>query len=267
MITPANALKFSMWLAATHPQAFAAVLNRVTGVTSKSRGLGAVQGTYIPRPKSRLHPFARGRFGTLRVGNFGDDDLETVVVQPAAVDDVNSSFDSSLGTDPTLQDINFSADSLTTTPLDLSSAAASVDNSGGFWSSLGSGLASVGSGVASAVGAVAGAVVNPQTLAAAGNVAAAVLKNSGATQQAQLQQAVLQAQLQRTATGTGAATVRYAVNPATGQTQAYYYNPSTGQYQLTQPSTLFAGATISTYLPYILIGGGVLLVVALSRNS
>lgn len=260
MISSANALKFSMWLAATHPQAFRAVLASVRP-SSRTAGLGAVQGTYIPRPRSKLHPYARGRFGTL------GDDLETVTVESPGVDDVNTTFDSSLFNDPTLQDINFSSDDLSGPTLNLANAASAVDNSGGFWGSLGSGLSSVGSGLVSAIGSVAGAITNPQVLQAAGNIAGAVIKNNATGQQGQLQQALLQAQLQRTVTGVGAAPVKYMTNPSTGQTQPYYYNAATGQYQLTQPNSLLGSmGSLSPYLPYILIGGGVLLVVALIRN-
>lgn len=263
MISSADALKFSMWLAATHPQAFQSVLNHVRGQAPAASRLGAVSGTYIPRRPSTLRPYRRGRFGAL-----GDDDLETVTVQSPGVDDIGTTFDSSVFSDPTLQDINFSADDLNGAALNLSTAASAVDNSGGFWSSLGSGLSSVGSGLVSAIGSVAGAITNPQVLQAAGSIAGAVIKNNSTAQSSQLQQAVLQAQLQRTATGVGAAPVKYMTNPTTGQTQPYYYNAATGQYQLTQPSALLGSmGSLSPYLPYILIGGGVILVVALIRNN
>jgi hypothetical protein len=263
VISSANALKFSMWLAATHPLAFRTVLNQIKPIT-RSSTLGMVEGTYIPRSPAALHRFGRGRFG--RVGTLGDDTLETVVVQPGTVDEVNTIIDPSTFSDPVLQDINFSSDSVSGPALDLGNAAASVDTAGGFWGSLGSGLSSIGSGLVSAIGAVAGAVTNPQVLSSAGNIAAAVIKNTGSVQQAQLQQAVLQAQLQRTTGGVGAAPVQYRINPATGQPQPYAYNAATGQYQLTQPNALVQGVGLSSYLPYILIGGGILVAVVLMRR-
>jgi hypothetical protein len=245
MITPASALKFSMWLAATHPQAFAAVLRELKPLNRPS-GLGAVN------PRN----YARGRFGAL-----GDQEG----LQSLGVDDINTTFDTSLFSDPVLQDINFSADDWSGPQINLAQVASAVDDSGGFWSSLGSGLSSIGGGLVSAIGTVAKAVTSPPVLASVGTLAAAVIKNDTNVQQAQLQQAVLQAQLQRTATGAGAAPVVYSTNPSTGRQQPYYYNAASGQYQLTQPTLLSSTGSLSTYLPYIVIGGGLLLAVVLTR--
>lgn len=272
MITPANALKLSMWLALNHPQAFQAVLNQVVTPTQHrvrvALGSAPRQGTYIPARRKKTVPRShqRGRFGA-----FGDDfslsDISSDIdISPI---DVSDSINSALS-DPVLEDINVD---IAPSNFDLSSAAASTDSAGGFWSSIGSGLSSIGSGVASAVGAVAGAVLNPQTLAAAGNLAATVIKANGATTQ---QQALLQAQLAGTASGAGVHPVTYVTNPATGQPMAMVYNPATGQYQAAQAqpasvlSSLFGASStasgLSAYLPVILIGGGVLLTVALASR-
>jgi hypothetical protein len=273
MISPANALKWSMWLAATHPQAFKAVLQQVGVPRARSRsnlGGPALKGTFVPRDRT-YNTFARGRFGTL-----GDDiSPDVVTVETAGVDpNTVPTFDtSSITTDPTLQDINVNLSDVTPN-VDLGQAAAATDTSGGFWSSIGSGLSSVGSGLASAVTTVAGAIMSPQALGAAGNLAATVIKaNAASAQSAQMQQAVLQSQLARTATGAGAAPIRYMTNPATGQTVPYYYNAATGQYQPTAPGFFSAltgsipgASSVTAYLPYILIGGGVLLVVAMMRR-
>ena len=247
MITPANALKFSMWLAAPHPSAFAAVLKQVNSTPSRTASLGNV--------------YARGRFGHRPLG-----DLDTVTVEPMSVDEVSVGFDPSMFSDPTLEDINFSSDSIGSTAINLGQAANSVDDSGGFWSSLGSGLSSIGGGLVSAIGTVAKAVTSPQVLNAAGSIAGAVIKNNATTQQAQLQQAVLQAQLQRTATGAGAAPVVYSTNPSTGVSQPYYYNAATGRYQLTQPA-LLGSSGLSSYWPYLLIGGGILVLAVVVRRT
>jgi hypothetical protein len=169
--------------------------------------------------------------------------------------------------EPVLQDINVD---IPPSSFDLSTAAASVDNAGGFWSSLGSGLSSIGGGIVNAVGTVAKAVVNPAVLAAAGGIAATVIKANGASAQQSQQLALLQAQQQRTMTGSGAQPIRYATDPTTGQTIPMYYNASTGQYQAQQPgffSALSGGSGLTQYLPYLLIGGGVILVAVLMKRS
>jgi hypothetical protein len=267
MVTPQNALKLSMWLALSHPQAFKAVLDQVIPITQhRSRmalGSGPAGGTYIPGTRNRMKmSHVRGRFGS-----FGDD-LAEVTVSPIQVD-VSDSVSAALA-DPTLQDIN--VDIGPATQFDLSSASAASDTSGGFWSSIGSGLSSIGGGLASAVGSVAGAIVNPQTLSAVGNLAATVIKAQGANSQ---QQALLQQQIQRTATGSGAHPVVYSTNPATGQQVPMYYNASTGQYQPAAPASGIFGSlfspsvpgsstsSVSQWMPVILIGGGLLLGAAL----
>ncbi len=273
MISPANALKFSMWLAINHPDAFQAVLNQTVPLTSHRNrvamgGLGA-SGTFIPGTRNRMkRSHLRGQFGGLGsaarqgMGSFGDDYGPSF--SDVGVSDINvsDSVYSSLS-DPVLQDINIDIPS---SNFDLNSAAASVDTSGGWWSSIGSSLSSIGSGLSSAVGAVAGAVLNPQTLSAAGNLAATVIKANGANTQ---QQALLQQQMSRTLTGSGAQPVIYRTNPATGQQVPMYYNSATGQYQQAPVSSGLFGASLgsssslSQLLPVVLIGGGLLLVGAL----
>lgn len=290
-ITPQNALKYSMWLAVAHPEAFQAVLNTLVPQTQRRQrvalggapGMGAVgptsriprSGTFIPKG-SRPAPgpaFARGRFGTLRVGgapsmgNFGDDLPEITITAPSQLEEFTPTVQMMpVWQDPVLQDINVD---IPPSSFDLGTAASSIDNSGGFWSSLGSGLSSIGGGIVNAVGTVARAVTNPAVLNAAGTIAATVIKANASNQQSSQQLALLQQQQQRTLTGAGANPVRYATDPATGQTVPMYYNPSTGQYQLQQPgffSSLSSGTGLTQYLPYILIGGGVILVAVLMRS-
>jgi hypothetical protein len=215
------------------------------------------------------------------MGAFGDDpfslglsdtpldsggDMATVTVSADAPGFDAPGFSAAMAGNPILHDINTNTD-VSAASFDLNGAAAVSDTTGGFWSSLGSGLSSIGGGLASAVGAVAGAIVNPQTLSAVGNLAATVIKANGANAQ---QQALLQQQIQRTATGAGAHPVIYSTNPTTGQQVPLYYNAATGQYQAAPASTglfgsLFSPAApgtstgLSAYLPVILIGGGILL--------
>lgn len=281
MITPANALKFSIWLAAHHPQAFRAVLDQVSKrPVSGVAGFGAAPVTYLPARRTRLPAIlSRGRFG--RLGDvWGDidsgtydpnalrtqvsaEDLETFT--PSLSSDSLDVFTPTVGYEdnPTLWGINADTPA---TGFNLSGAAANADTSGGFWSSLGAGLSSIGSGLSSAIGTVAGAVFNPNTLTAAGNLAATVIKANGANSQ---QQALLQAQVSRTASGAGAYPITYGTNPATGQTVPMIYNPSTGQYQPTSPlpsaSSAVAGS-LTPYVPYILIGGGLLIAALVFRK-
>ncbi len=267
-VTPQNALKLSMWLAATHPQAFKAVLDRTIPATAHRRRQAL--GTYIPRNRPAHGPaFARGRFGGMggapSMGAFGDDLPEVTVTAPQ-IDIADSA--APISSDPVLQEI---AIDIPPSSFDLSTAAASVDNSGGFWSSIGSGLSSIGGGLASAVGAVAQSITSPAVLAAAGNVAATVIKaNATNAQQQAQQQAILQSQFARTV-GAGAHPVTYATDPRTGATVPMYYNSSTGQYSPSQPGFLSsilpaAGGGLSQYLPYILIGGGILLIAVMMRR-
>jgi hypothetical protein len=278
MIAPAHALQFSMWLAATHPRAFRAVWMGVAPprvIAQRNRFGGPVmQGTYIPkavRSAQRAHPgmppFARGQFGS--TGALGDEvpiSPDEVTVEASAID-VSPVDTSAIANDPTLADININTADIGQANIDLSGAAAATDNSGGFWSSIGAGLSSVGSGLASAVGSVAAAVTNPQTLKTAGQIASTVIASNAQAQAAQMQQAVLQAQLQRTVTGIGAAPIRYSINPATQQRQPYYYNAQTGQYQLATPQSLLPTASaFAPYLPFVLLGGGLLVVVLFLRK-
>lgn len=262
MITPANALKWSIWLAQNHPLAFKAVVRALRSPTPAPQSLGR-------------YSFARGRFGYLGqddgvdqsvVGDFSTPDMETITVQTPAVDASSVDLSNTPLPDPTLADLNVTQPA--SVNFDLSGASQATDTSGGFWSSLGSGLSSLGSGVASAVGSVAKAVTNPQVLAGAAQVAASVITtNAAAAQRAQAAN-ILAAQTQRTLTGAGPAAIQWAVNPATGQQTPYYYNAATRQYQLTTPSAFstILPANLSAYLPYILVGGGLILVLALARK-
>lgn len=268
MITPVNALKFSMWLAATHPQAFRAVLNQTLPPTAHRIRTSLAGVTFIPRTtRSIPRTHQRGQLGRL-----GDvyDDIDSGAYDAGALRAGADTFtDGGLQTftpsfdyasDPALSEINVD---IAPTSFDLTRAAASADDSGGgFWSALGSGLSSIGSGLESAVGTVAHAVLNPATLGAAGNLAATVIKAQGANAQTA---AILQAQVTQTARGSAPHPITYATDPLTGQPTPILYNPNAGRYQPTLTAAPIAGA-LTPYVPYLLAGGGVLLVALLLRR-
>lgn len=147
--------------------------------------------------------------------------------------------------------------SLTVPSIDTSIADTST-SSGGFWSSIGSGLSSV----ASEVGSLASSIVNPQVLSSVGNAASSYFRAQG--QQAQAQ--VLQTQFGRVYQGAAPAPIAYSRGTpgsyTTGGIQPFYYSnagvqPVTGPLlnRLSYPTPT---SGVSQYLPYIL-GGGVLL--------
>lgn len=157
-------------------------------------------------------------------------------------------------------------------PAGLPSAGLPSAGSGGSQSWL----TSLGSGLAGAVKSVAGAIGSPQGLQAVGQVASAVINSN-------TQQQVLAAQTQRAAIGQAPAPVTYAttatgqripvvVNPATGQV-AYSVN---GQPYVANKQVLAAGpgasiqqltSSLGPYGPYILIGGGLLLLLLLTNRG
>lgn len=245
-ISAANAIKLSAWLATQHPDLFRALYNQV----------------------GRLQRSPLGR-----LGYFGDStdltftpDLPAVQIAP----DVN--YDSTAAYTPDLQSVaDFSpdtstaasgfGDSLTSsiaapaTPVASDPPAASS-----FWSGIGSGASSV----ASAVGKVASALVSPASIVAVGGAAAAFFTAQGRSAQAQAQNAIVQAQLARTAQGASPASLSYVTNPLTGQVTPVYNTPA-GQVPVTGPllnrlssptvSGTIAGIPTST----VLIGGGLAL--------
>jgi hypothetical protein len=71
--------------------------------------------------------------------------------------------------------------------------------------------------------------------------------------------------MQRVSTGSAPAPVRYYTDPQSGQSVPYYYNAATGQYQPTQATALL-GSSFSQYLPYLLIGGGVIVLALILKR-
>lgn len=131
----------------------------------------------------------------------------------------------------------------------------SGSSGGGFFSGIGNAVSSVGDFLTSKSG-----------LAALTGLATVVF-----TTKAQGQ--VLQAQVQRAQTGTNPAAVQYVRNSA-GQLVPAYADPRTGQLVPVTGSTLqrltsagVSGATLTSLLPALLIGGGVILLISLAMRA
>lgn len=237
-ISPQNALKLSAWLATHEPALFREVLRTAT----------------------RLQRSPLGRFGL-----FGDDSAmaEVVVTADAPAPDVPPVDTSSFIT-PTADvasidipaDVTQSiSDAVAAPPAVDSSISDASSSSGGFWSSLGSGLGSA----AGTIAKVAGALVSPQTISAVGNAAASYFNAQARSTSAQAQQAAVQAQLSRVAQGAAPAPITYARDPVTGALTPVYasntgYRPLTPQLvnRIATPQGSIAG------LPTMwVLGGGI----------
>lgn len=245
-----NALKLSAWLAVHEPTLFRQIL-----VTTQ-----------------KLQRSPLGRFGL-----FGDDSaLDTITVSSGDVSPVDfSSVDlSSVSPDVTLQsvgvdaanisvsdDTNAAIQSAVASPPSVDSSVADASqSSGGFWSSIGSGISSV----AGAVGKVAGALVSPQALQAAGNAATAYFNAQAKTAQSQAQAAAVQTQLSRVNQGAAPAPITYVRNPVTGALTPVYQSNAGAQpltasllSQLNAPGGLLNSSTL-------FIGGAIALVVIIA---
>lgn len=247
-----NALKLSAWLAMHEPNLFRQIL-----VTTQ-----------------KLQRSPLGRFGL-----FGDDSgLDSVTISAGDVTPVDfSSVDlSAVSPDVTLQSVGDAADisisdstnsaiqsAVAAPPAIDASIADASQSSGGFWSSVGSGISSV----AGAVGKVASALVSPQALQAAANTATAYFNAQAKTAQAQAQAAVVQAQLGRVNQGAAPAPITYLRNPVTGALTPVYQT-NTGAQPLT--SALLAqlsspGGILSS--PVWLIAGAVVLVALIAGSA
>lgn len=257
-IPVANALKLSAWIATQHPELFRQLLTKVQALQRSPLG---------------------------RLGFFGDDeDLFFTPDLPAIQIAPDIDYESTAAYTPDLTDISFDvnaatgsapgnfdfSDSLNSAIAAPSPGVSTDTTSSGFWSSIGSGAASV----ASAVGKVASALVSPQSIAAVGGAAAAYFAAQGKSAQTSAQNAVLQAQLARTAVGVAPAPISYVTNPATGQLVPVY-NTASGQIPVTGSmlnslsSPAVAGTVAGIPTTYVLIGGGLLVLAVLfsGRNT
>lgn len=235
----------AIWLAYHHPDLFLATLRKARAAQATKKPLGWLRG---------LGQDDSGGTTTF----FGDDGTTTVT------DNITPS-------EPALQTITVDQSALSTLPDNLISDAADS----GALSTIASGATSNGSslgtmigggisGMLGALGSVASYASSPGGLNTIGGIAKSWFGAQAASAQAQTQQAVLQAQIARTATNQLAAPITYTRNAA-GQLVPIYTNGSPltkqGLANLT-PSAV--SVFLSQYGVWVLVAGAV--VYALSRR-
>lgn len=244
-VNPSDAVKLAAWIYAAHPQLFGKLLQKANAAriaqskTANLSGLGCACdgkvvsiGAYRPR---RTRTSFRG---------LGDD--------------------SSLSTDVTMQPVDLSSLDTTSSVPDVSSALTdSSSSSGGFWSSLGSGLSSLGSDVLTGIGSVGSYLTSSSGLSSLTGLANTYFANQAVQAQANTQQAVLQAQVQRTASGYSPAPITYQRNAA-GQLVPVYQS-ATGYTPLTSQglAALSVGGSLPSWLPWA--AGGALALILLMK--
>lgn len=201
---PGNSL--AAWLAGHHPDVFLALYSKAKQAQAKSTARGIAR----------------------RLGRLADDDsgggLDTVTVTADTSTPPDYSQLTLAPTDSGLQTIAFDsssftppADLLTDSPTDasgssfLSSVGSAITSAG---STLGGVLSSAGSGVLSGIGAVGSFLSSSSGLSALTNVAKSYFTAQAANTQAAAQQAVVNAQIARAASGQPAAPITYTTNAA-----------------------------------------------------
>lgn len=195
---------------------------------------------------------------------------------------------SGLGDDGSSSSPDLTNISVDTSNVPLPDVSTDTTGGSGFFSTIGSGLSTAASSIWSGISTAASDVGNFLSSAAGAstisNVAADYLK----AQQTQAQAQVLQTQVARAQAGLAPASISYATS-ATGQVVPVYTGSTltptlatalqNGQiapaiaasgaagYALTPALTAsLAPSSLSAYLPYIAIGGGILLIALLSRG-
>jgi hypothetical protein len=273
------AQQLAQWIEATHPELFQTLFAYVQTVQAAQR-----------LRQSRLRGFGDDDDLTYFVPDYPD--TSAGYSAPAApsfdIPTVNVADLQSVGL-PGATDVTVS--SPISTPLDSNTLDVSTDNSGGGL------LQSIGSGIASAASSVGNYLTSAQGLNTVAKLATAYFQVQNTQAQAQLQTQVLQAQLQRAAAGQSPAPLTYAVASNGALIPVYTTSPlaSMGVYPANMPPSLqtaIAGgqsqlvtlpdgttgytvppnvvstlnASLSEWLPYLLlIGGGLLLLKELSR--
>lgn len=133
-------------------------------------------------------------------------------------------------------------------------------------------LSSIGSGISSAVSSVGNFLTSTQGLQTLATLGSSYLTTTA-------QKNALNVQLATAAANKPAAPIQTVLNPATGQYQAVYTTVNGQQQVITSNTvpqfyptgaigaqTVAATSGISKYLPYIAVGGGVLLLLVLFSN-
>lgn len=209
---PGNSL--AAWLAGHHPDVFLALYSKAKQAQAKSTARG------IARRLGRLADDGV----TTYFGNDSGGGLDTVTVTADTSTPPDYSQLTLAPTDSGLQTIAFDsssftppADLLTDSPTDasgssfLSSVGSAITSAG---STLGGVLSSAGSGVLSGIGAVGSFLSSSSGLSALTNVAKSYFTAQAANTQAAAQQAVVNAQIARAASGQPAAPITYTTNAA-----------------------------------------------------
>lgn len=126
-------------------------------------------------------------------------------------------------------------------------------SSGGFWSGLGSDLSSLGSDVTSGISDVGSYLTTGGGLSSLTSLANTYFAGKAVATQANMQQAVLNAQTQRVASGYSPAPVAYSTNSA-GQTVPYLATSSGYSPLTTQGIASLSSTGIPSWLPWAAAG-------------
>lgn len=226
-VNPKDAIRLAAWIYATHPKLFNKVLaqaNSARIAASKVANLNGLGCNCAPRTKVvSLAGYRRGGIG-----------------------------------DVSLQPIDLSA--ATGASPDVTSALTDTSpSSGGFWSSLGSGLSNLGSDVLTGIGSVGSYLTSGTGLSNLTSLANTYFAGQAAQAQASTQQQILQAQVQRTAQGYSPAPVTYQRNAA-GQLVPVYQSASGYSPLTTSGIAALSTGALPTWLPWV-AGGAVGLII------
>lgn len=221
-VKQSDAIRLAAWVYAAHPDLFRKLIvkaNMAKAGASKTANLGRL-GCACGSKVTSLSGYRARRFG-------------------------------SLGDDLSLQPIDVSAAGATTS--DVSSALTDTSSgSGGFWSGLGSDLSSLGGDVLTGIGSVGSYLTSSSGLSSLTGLANTYFANQAVQAQANTQQQVLQAQIQRTANGYSPAPVTYQRNAA-GQLVPVYQSAS-GYTPLSTSGIAALSTGMPSWLPWAAAG-------------
>jgi hypothetical protein len=255
------AASLAAWLAAHHPDLFLTAFKQAQAANMK-KGI------------QKLGLLAMGRLADDGVTTYFGDDSSTPSFDASSAISPISFSEPGLQTvtfDPSIADVptNLISDSTASGSNFLSSVGNSTTSAG---STVGSTLSSAGSSVLGALGSVASYLTSATGLNNLSTIAKSYFGSQAASNTAQTQQAIVQAQIARTATGATAAPVTYTTN-AQGQVVPVYatqtaggtvYQPLSAQgiASLTPPSL---SVFISQYGLYLGVGAIALIALAARR--
>lgn len=228
-INPQHAIRLAAWIYAADPKLFQklqAKANAARLATSKTANISGVGCQCDGAKVTSLGAYRARRIGAARrMGQFGDVSLTPIDISAA---------------DATTSDVS-------------SALTDTSSSSGGFWSSLGGGLSSLGSDVLTGIGSVGSYLTSASGLSSLTGLANTYFANQAVQTQANTQQQVLQAQIQRTASGNSPAPITYQRNAA-GQLIPVYQSQS--GYTPLSPQGIAALSTgsLPTWLPWAAVG-------------